>query len=395
MFSNYILWDLNPEIIKIGALPIRWYGLMFVLPFLIAPKIATHIYKTERRPIKDIEIAVGYCMMGTIIGARLGHVIFYDLHYYLQNPIEAFLPISFNPTFHFTGYQGLASHGGAIALIVSTYLYCNWDIKIGLFPPKFSAKRIKRVGQSFRWMGDIISIFCALAAFSIRMGNFSNSEIYGKQTDKPIGVIFAPFWINDTLPKRCPAVEKVVTNKSKNVVSKNKKFEPLQINITFKKYVTNEKKLKDYIENNVKYELQYNNRINQHIYIDENKELNYILYKNKENRYVAKIYTLGIPRHASQLYESLSSLILFILMLLWWKFRWKKIKEGQITGAFWMAVFGLRFFYEFLKLGDIPFSNILPLNRAQLLSIACILFGAIFFIASKKPHYDPKLKDEN
>ncbi len=393
MTLNYIIWNLNPEIFKIGNLPIRWYGLLFVMTFIIAPKIASCIYKTENRPLKDIETAVVYCMIGTILGARLGHVIFYDLHYFMQHPIEAFLPISLNPSFHFTGYRGLASHGGAIGLIISTYLYCNWDIKIGLFPPKFSIKRIKRLGQSFRWMGDIIAIFCALAAFCIRMGNFTNSEIYGKETNKPYGIVFA-FNVEEQLKAVCPAIEKISIKKNKNAISQNKKYEPIEIIASFRKNHIDEGDIRNYIEKNVKHQLQYDNRITDIVYQKEGDPLQYTLYKDKDNRYVAKIYTLGIPRHAAVLYESLSSLLLFILMLLWWKYRWRTIKEGQICGFFWIAVFGLRFFYEYLKIGDIPFPHIINLNRAQLLSIAAIIFGLIFIAFAKKPHEDLSLKNE-
>ena len=96
--------------------------------------------------------------------------------------LKFFLPVTFEPTFKFIGYQGMASHGAAIAIILSVYLYANYAIWLKLFPFQFQFKKQKRDGQSFLWVADRIVIVVALAGCFIRLGNFTNSEIIGKPT---------------------------------------------------------------------------------------------------------------------------------------------------------------------------------------------------------------------
>jgi len=107
---NYIIWNKSPEIYSIGTFALRWYGLFFALGFLISQQILYYIYKKEGKPEKDVDTLTIYMVIATIIGARLGHVIFYQPEIIFENPISIFLPFELNP-FRFTGLQGLASHG--------------------------------------------------------------------------------------------------------------------------------------------------------------------------------------------------------------------------------------------------------------------------------------------
>src|SRR6187431_1398231 len=170
---NYIIWNKSPEIYSIGTFALRWYGLFFALGFLISQQILYHIYKKEGKPEKDVDTLTIYMVVATIVGARLGHVIFYQPEVILQNPISIFLPFEVNP-FRFTGLQGLASHGGAIGILFALWLY----------------SRKKKPGQSYFQVVDRIVILVALTGALIRLGNFFNSEIIGEPYNGPTSVVF-------------------------------------------------------------------------------------------------------------------------------------------------------------------------------------------------------------
>jgi len=158
-----ITWSISPEIYSIGPIHIRYYGLLFALSFVVGFKIMEHIFNKENRSMDDLNDLVWYMILGTVIGARLGHCLFYNPEYYLANPIEI-LKI-------WTG--GLASHGAAVGILTSIYFYSK-----------------KKKKQSFLWVMDRVVITVALAAVFIRMGNLFNSEIIGHPTDLAWGFIF-------------------------------------------------------------------------------------------------------------------------------------------------------------------------------------------------------------
>jgi len=166
-----ITWSISPEIYSIGPIHIRYYGLLFALSFVVGFKIMEHIFNKENRSMDDLNDLVWYMILGTVIGARLGHCLFYNPEYYLANPIEI-LKI-------WTG--GLASHGAAVGILTSIYFYSK-----------------KKKNQSFLWVMDRVVITVALAAVFIRMGNLFNSEIIGHPTDLAWGFIFTSV---DNIPR--------------------------------------------------------------------------------------------------------------------------------------------------------------------------------------------------
>lgn len=159
---SYIIWNANPEIIS-HPLSIRWYGMMFAIGFLIGYEIESRIYKHEGAPERWLGILLLWTMAGTIIGARLGHVFFYEWDYYSANPGEIIKVWN----------GGLASHGGTIGVILGV-----------LFYSMFTTKR------SPLWAFDRLVIPIALVGAMIRFGNLMNSEIYGGPTDLPWGMWF-------------------------------------------------------------------------------------------------------------------------------------------------------------------------------------------------------------
>jgi prolipoprotein diacylglyceryl transferase len=171
MVLNYITWNVDPEIFSIGPLSVRYYGLFFALAFVLGYYIFTRIFKIEKISIEVLDRLTLYMIIGTVLGARLGHVFFYQPDYYLSHPLEILA----------IWQGGLASHGAAIGIIIALYLFARKEKK------------------PFIWILDRIVIAVALAGFFIRMGNLMNSEIYGIQTSLPWGFIFLQK--NEVVPK--------------------------------------------------------------------------------------------------------------------------------------------------------------------------------------------------
>lgn len=171
MLINAIVWDVNPEIISIGQFAIRWYGLLFASGFVFGYFIMGDIFKKEKIPHKMLDTLTTYMVVGTVIGARLGHCLFYEPEYYLANPIKI-LKI---------WEGGLASHGAAIGILAALWLFA------------------RKARKPYIWILDRIVIVVALAGFFIRMGNLMNSEIYGIETSLPWGFIFVRW--EEVVPK--------------------------------------------------------------------------------------------------------------------------------------------------------------------------------------------------
>ncbi|KIC89872.1 prolipoprotein diacylglyceryl transferase [Flavihumibacter sp. ZG627] len=169
----YITWNIDPEIFRIGGFALRYYSLMFVFAFYFSYLLLSKIYKKENVSLSLLNKLSVYIFIGTIAGARLGHTLFYEFGYYKNHLLEIILPFSItNGKFELTGYQGLASHGAAIGIIIAVIWYC-WKYK-----------------QSFLWIMDRLVIVVALSAFFIRIGNLFNSEIIGKPTNVSWAFIF-------------------------------------------------------------------------------------------------------------------------------------------------------------------------------------------------------------
>lgn len=187
MFSLYINWNVNPEIFDIG-ISVRYYGLLFALAFIFGYKVEEKIFRSEGLPMPWLDKLWIYVAIATIVGARLGHCIFYDWTYYSAHPLEMILPVRFTPEFKFTGYQGLASHGAAIGIIVGLWYY---------------SKKVSK--KSIFWILDRAVIPIALAGFFIRMGNLMNSEIVGLPTELPWGFRFVNSGLDHPELPRHPA----------------------------------------------------------------------------------------------------------------------------------------------------------------------------------------------
>jgi len=361
----YLVWDPMREIIK-GIQPPVWYSVLFAAGFVIGYQIMIRIFKKEGHSPQDVDTLTVHMVIATILGARFGHLAFYEPERFLADPLIFFR----------TWEGGLASHGAAPAILIALFLYSNYVIKISLFPPKFKAKKQKRKGQSYLWIVDRIVITVALAAIFIRMGNFVNSEIVGKPTESDYGVVFGRV-AEEMLEKSNFGIESAEASKGSGE-SIAPGIVPVDLKVVFESTRLEEQEARRIVENNIKNSLVNNSAIREH-YAQPEGPLNYDLtFENRKA--VATIHTYGISRHPAQIYESLTSLILFLILLgLWLKYK-KDLPEGLLLGIFLIWIFGLRWFHETFKENQVAFEDDMTYNMGQLLSIPLVALGVFLLI---------------
>ena len=167
---------------SLGPVEVRWYSLCWCLGLLAVYQLMHYLFKEQKLGEDKFEPMFIYCFLGILIGARLGHCLFYEPEYYLSRPMEMLLPMRkfADGEWHFTGYEGLASHGGTFGLMLAIILYS------------------RKVKLNLMHVLDNVAIVTPICAFAIRMGNLMNSEIIGRPTDVPWAFIFERV---DTLPR--------------------------------------------------------------------------------------------------------------------------------------------------------------------------------------------------
>jgi len=266
MIINYIRWNIDPEIINIFGISLRYYSVLFVSGLILSFIILKWIYKMENIPLDKLDKLAVYGIIGMFAGMRLGHCLFYEPSYYFSHPLEIILPIQ--PTadggYKFSGFQGLASHGGAFGLIIALIIYA------------------KKTKESIIKTIDLIAVVAPLASCFIRLANLMNSEIIGIPTNVSWAFIF--------------------------------------------------------------------------VRVD------------------------NLPRHPAQLYEAISYLLIFGLMLYLYKTRRENLKNGFFFGLVITLIFVARFFFEFVKENQVGFENGMTFNMGQLLSLPYLAVGIGFII---------------
>jgi prolipoprotein diacylglyceryl transferase len=161
---SYIFWDVSPELFRIGPLAVRWYGLFFALLFWIGFLIVQWQFRVEGKDEMSLNSLLTHLVVGTVVGARLGHCLFYEPGYFLRHPLEVVA----------IWQGGLASHGGALGVLIALYLYSR-----------------KHPDQPYLWLLDRICVPTALGGCLIRLGNLFNSEILGTPSHLPWAFVFA------------------------------------------------------------------------------------------------------------------------------------------------------------------------------------------------------------
>jgi phosphatidylglycerol---prolipoprotein diacylglyceryl transferase len=400
---NYIIWNGSPEIFSVGTFALRWYGLFFALGFLISQQILYYIYAKEGKPEKDVDTLTIYMVIATILGARLGHIIFYDPQIIWESPLSILLPFEFDP-FRFTGLQGLASHGGAFGILFALWLYANYSITFSKTDVELKGKegqagsvkkkvrrgvfieKRKKNGQSYFQVVDRIVILVALTGALIRLGNYFNSEIIGKPTDSAFGVVFVNK-LTEAIKDRQgeeEIIESIVYHSNDSLPVVGESRVPLSVYVFFKPGVTEDRA--HHLMGDAR---NFAFRLDE--FFDPTQELDYEVATQKDGNLAARLHVTGISRHPAQLYESIACVILFVLLFAIWRRYKNDLPAGRLLGIFLIWCFGLRFVFEFLKENQEPFENDLPINMGQILSIPLVIAGILVLAYS----YGKRARENN
>ena len=358
---SYVVWSPNPAVFS-GFERLRWYSLLFALGFIISQQIMIYIFKKEGHDERLVDKLTIYMVLATIIGARLGHVLFYEPDRYLSNPIDILK----------VWEGGLASHGAAIAILIALWLYVR-----------------KTPNQSYLWVVDRIVIVVAMTGAMIRFGNLMNSEIGGKPTESDSGFVFAreSEEILETL--RLPILD-INANKPKDRSEelKGDGIVPVNFDISIEKGPFEEADLREAIERDVKYALTRFRSSQKYLAEDESAPLDYELH-DRGDHYLVVVKTFGVARHPTQIYESFSYFLIFLLLYLGWVKYKRSIPEGLYLGIFLVTVFGMRFIWEFLKENQVEFEEDLAFNMGQALSIPLVIGGILLMLYAWKKGAPP------
>ena len=297
-------WNPSTGIDIIGNFKLHYYSMMWLLAFVIGWYIMKRIYTREKVSLEYLDPLFLYTVLATMLGARLGHVLFYQPELITEDFFSIFLPFKFKGGFEFTGFQGLASHGATIGIIISLYLY-----------------RKKYTYKSLMWIFDRIVIPSASGAAFIRIGNFINSEIIGKESgDFPLGVRFIQ-------------------------------------------------------------EQYYKSEIVQRTGIKNYKEAYAAVTDNPQ---FANLLEAVPYRHPAQLYEAFGYVILFFILWFVYTKTAKSEQSGFLFGLFLVLLWTIRFFVEFVKEAQNIERADWALNTGQWLSIPFVLIG-LYFMFKYKP----------
>jgi prolipoprotein diacylglyceryltransferase len=350
---SFILWEARPEIWPEGPIPLRWYGLFFAMAFALGQVIITRIFKSDGKDARDVDALTYYMILGTVLGARLGHCLFYQPDYYLANPIEI-LKI---------WEGGLASHGATVGIIFAMWLYSR-----------------SRKDQSWLWILDRIVIVVALGGSLIRLGNLMNSEIIGKPSDLAWSMVFLQPFETALREHKDGILEDFSFLKDNQEISlEGKKYQNLILTIRFRKGGVDQMEAESYVKTYLPALILSSNSDEENLRWKPGSQPEFS--KDEEGNLSARISILGVSRHPAMVYESISTFLLFIILYSVWSKR-PGLPEGRIFGLFVVILFSLRFFYEFLKENQVDFEDNLSLNMGQFLSIPLVIAG--FWILLRK-----------
>lgn len=348
---NFIIWTFDPAIFTIPGTDYapRWYGVLFALGFILSQQVFLWIFKKEGRPEKDVERITTYMVVATIVGARLGHCLFYNPAYYLSHPIEILK----------VWEGGLASHGGAIGILVAIYLFC------------------RKYKYRYLWVLDRLVIVVALTGAMIRTGNLFNSEMEGTLTNSNIGIVYARATY-DVLNYDEERIEEVSIVQGGEMQSDQPGIVPVTARIKFKKGEKPELSDKNFLENQIKNTLDRYTEVRQHIDFGEGP-LSYKIYSENGSN-VVDIYALGKVRHAAQLYEAGYCIALMLLLFWLWLRKRNSLPQGFNFALFMIILWAARFVDEFFKMPQEAFEENMALNMGQILSIPLTFAGFILMI---------------
>lgn len=319
MFILGFTWNPDDTLFSLGVLQIKYYNLLWIIAFAAGWYLMKGFFTKEGKTREHLDSLFIYVVLSTMLGARLGHVFFYDWDYYREHLVEILLPIreaagsslfGLINGYEFTGFLGLASHGAAIGILIGIYLYTR------------KYKEFKML-----WVLDRLVIPISLGAFMVRLGNFFNSEINGKVTDASF--FLATRFVRDSDDMPAGRAMQIT-----GINDPDAAYKALAQDPQFTEYLQ------------------------------------------------------AIPyRHPAQLYEGALYLLLFLLLFWLYRKTDKKDRPGYFFGLFLIALWGIRFFVEFVKKSQGGFEEALGyLSTGQWLSIPFILLGVYFMFRKSGAH---------
>ena len=330
--------------LSLGPLFLRYYQILFFAGFLSGFYLMRRYFKKEGVSQEILDNLLIYTVIATIIGARLGHVFFYDWAYYRQHVVEIFMPWK----------GGLASHGAAI--VIPTVLYY------------FARVHLRPLGKSYLWLMDRVVITVALAGALIRVGNFTNSEIYGDPANSAVETVYLRPVLDYTEQYFSALVSDVTFVPTGNSLETDSLSLPeYELQITPADGVEIGS-LQSMVEVHLIPLFNLQKKDNRHLFIPEDA----YVQPMEGGKY--RLLAYGIPRLPSQLFEALGYLLIF-LMLFFFGERGHLRTEGRIFGLFLLLVFGFRIAIEFVKANQKTFEEGMALNMGQWLSIPLVLLG--------------------
>ncbi|MBN2485257.1 MAG: prolipoprotein diacylglyceryl transferase [Bacteroidales bacterium] len=354
MLLLYIKWDIGPGIFSIGSFTLRWYSLLLVTGFLCAYFILSRMFEKENVGQQAFNKFALYLFLGTVIGLRLGHCLFYDPLYYLSHPLEILM----------VWKGGLASHGAALGILISMGLY---------------ARKYKK---NFFWLLDRIVIIVCLAGAMVRVGNLMNSEIIGMPTAKKTGFLFVNGF-DRYLTKQSPEIflDTKISKLNSDTTINGIVYTKMQLSVWFNNR-TDSAAIADCMVNRLPVLIGSKPKLSENVLMLPGTSLSL----EKERRKMrASVVVYAIPRHPAQLYEAAFYLFLFFVFYGLYRKLQGTTKNGLFFGSFTILLFSFRFIIEFLKENQVDAEKNMFFNIGQLLSIPFIIAGfVILFMALKQ-----------
>jgi prolipoprotein diacylglyceryltransferase len=351
-----ITWDLGRGL-DLGFFTLRYYSLLFAAGFILGYFIMKRIFEREGVPQEKLDTLLTYVVVATILGARLGHVFFYQWDYYSQHPSEIFK----------VWEGGLASHGAAIAIVIAIIIYSKRELT-----------------RSPLWMLDRVVLTVALAGCLIRLGNFANSEIYGNMGNSELQTVFTnPVRerITSIYGEYINAVDFDKTDAER--VTDSIIFPVYNLNLSFTDRLPNQEVSEQLVMQRVKPMLAALQKEDKNLLITGDR-----LEWDPDVKGLARVEAIGIPRAPTQLYEAAAYLIIFFILMRLFMVPAIRVREGLFFGAFLLLVFGFRFVIEFFKENQVTAEQGMQYNIGQLLSIPLVLIGLFFIIKAKPKKYE-------
>ena len=359
------LWHPDIYLVENDTFSINWYSLLFLSGFIIGRFIVIRSYKLEKGYDLTVDMQMIYMVLGTLIGSRMGHVLFYEPEILKRGYLELF----------FFWKSGLASHGAAIGILLGMATYC-YRLKVkGL---KFRLVDRLRRGYDFFQVMDRMIIAVAIGCALIRMGNFVNSEIIGIPTDSDYGVLFVKP-VEDRIKGQLPFVDRVHFEETGVFYAPGQTV--INTKIYFEHEPYKEQRIRNSIQKRLDYLLPRQGNDYSHVINPWGSKLIHE-FKRSPTQFVLEFESVGVYRHPAQLYESITYFLIGIFMFLIWQKHRIRLRPGSLLGFFFITAFMGRFLLEYVKENQVKNEVIMinselaiGLNLGQTLSIPFIVIG--------------------